>query len=52
MLFPILGPSSLPVVVSQPDKRHAKEQVLCWSGMTETVHKTSGSNEEDKAIDI
>jgi len=23
MLFPTLGPSSLPVVVTQPDKRHA-----------------------------
>jgi len=23
MLLPILGPSSLPVVVAQPDKRHA-----------------------------
>jgi len=23
MLFPTLGPSSLPVVVAQPDKRHA-----------------------------
>jgi len=23
MLFPILGPSSLPVVVAQPDERHA-----------------------------
>jgi len=22
MLFPILGPSSLPVVVAQPDERH------------------------------
>jgi len=23
MLYPILGPSSLPVVVAQPDERHA-----------------------------
>jgi len=23
MLFPTLGPSSLPVVVAQPDERHA-----------------------------
>jgi len=23
MIFPILGPSSLPVVVAQPDERHA-----------------------------
>jgi len=33
MLFPTLGPSSLPVVVAQPDERHAHST-------------TSGSNEE------
>jgi len=32
MLFPTLGPSSLPVVVTQPDKRHANRTaaVLEW----------------------
>jgi len=24
------------------------EQLLCWSGMTDTEHSTSGSNEEAK----
>jgi len=23
------------------------EQLLCWSGMTDTEHTTSGSNEEE-----
>jgi len=26
------------------------EQLLCWSGMTETEHATSGSNAEDHTI--
>jgi len=32
MLFPTLGPSSLPVVVAQPDERHANRaaSVLEW----------------------
>jgi len=32
MLFPTLGPSSLPVVVAQPDERHANSvaSVLEW----------------------
>jgi len=34
MLFPTLGPSSLPVVVAQPDERHAN---LEWY-MTDTEH--------------
>jgi len=25
------------------------EQLLCWSGMTDTERTTSGSNEEEKA---
>jgi len=48
MLFPTLGSSSLPVVVAQPDERHANrtlEQLLCWSGMADTELTTSGSNE-------
>jgi len=24
------------------------EQLLCWSGMTDTEHTTSGSNEEEQ----
>jgi len=29
------------------------EQLLCWSGMTDTEHKTSGSNEkEERAIKL
>jgi len=32
MLFPTLGPSSIPVVVAQPDERHANRaaSVLEW----------------------
>jgi len=26
------------------------EQVLCWSGMTDTEHTASGLNEEDYAL--
>jgi len=45
MLFPTLGSSSLPVVVAQPDERHAN-RTLCWSGITDTEHSTtSGLNE-------
>jgi len=39
--------SSLPVLVAQPDEDMQTEQHLCWSGMTDSVHSTSGSNEED-----
>jgi len=47
MLFPTLGPSSLPVVVAQPDERHANR--AAWSGMTDTEHsKISSSNEEEE----
>jgi len=47
MLFLILGLSSLPVVVAQPDESMQTEQLLCWSGMTVTEHTTSGLNEEN-----
>jgi len=48
MLFPTLEPSSLPIVVAQPDERHANRQLLCWSGMTDTEHNTTtGLNEEE-----
>jgi len=49
MLFPTLGPSSLPVMVAQPDERHVNKaaSVLEWY-MTKTEHNTaSGSNEEE-----
>jgi len=64
MLFPTLGPSSLPVVVAQPDERHANKaasvlewydrhrqtkQLLCWSGMTDTEHSTTSSSNEEEA---
>jgi len=45
--FPTLGPSSLPVVVAQPDERHANRtasMLLCWSGIMDTEHTISGSN--------
>jgi len=39
MLFPILEPSSLPVLVAQPDERMQTEQLLCWSVMTQSIVK-------------
>jgi len=36
MLFPTLGPSSLPIVVSRLTKDTQTEQLLYWSGMTDT----------------
>jgi len=44
MLFPIFGPSSLPVVWPSLTKDMQTEQLLCWSGMTGT---TSGSHGEE-----
>jgi len=38
---------SLPVVVAQPDKRHANRIVLCWSGMTDTEHNDSYERERE-----
>jgi len=51
MLFPILGPSSLSVVVAQPDERHANRtaSVLEWYDRHRTY--TPGSNEEDHNYD-
>jgi len=47
MLYPTLGPSSLFVVEVQLTKDMQTEQLLCWSGMTDTKHSTTyGSNEE------
>jgi len=46
MLFPIFGPSSLPVVVAHLTKDMQTEQLLCWSGMTDTELTTSGSNKD------
>jgi len=44
MLFPILGQSSLPVVVAQPDERYANRTASVL--MTDTEHTTSGSHEK------
>jgi len=33
-------------VVAQPDERRA-EQLLCWSGMTDTEHSTTSSSNEE-----
>jgi len=48
MLFSTLGPSSLPIVVAQPDERHAKRtaSVLEWYDR-HRAYTTSGSTEED-----
>jgi len=49
MLFSTLEPSSLPIVVSSLTKDMQTEQLLCWSGMTDTEHSTTScSNEEDQ----
>jgi len=50
MLFLTLGPSSLPVVVAQPDKRHANRIafVLEWYDR-HRVYTTSSSNEEEES---
>jgi len=46
MLFPILGPSSLPIVVAQPDKDIQTEQLLRWEWYdSHTAYSTTGSNE-------
>jgi len=45
MLFPNLGPSSLPVVVSQPDERYANRTT---ASVLEWYHTTSSSNEAKK----
>jgi len=44
MLFPILGPSSLPVVAAQPDRSLLRwigitEQLLRWIGITDAERK-------------
>jgi len=48
MLFPTLEPSSLPIAVAQPGKRHVNRTASVLECMTDTEHSTtSGSNEED-----
>jgi len=39
-------------VVAQPDERHANEQLLCWSGTTDTEHSTTSSSNEEEASDM
>jgi len=41
MLFPILGSSSLPIVVAQPDERHENRTAMCWSGMTYSCRRSN-----------
>jgi len=52
MLFPTLGPSSLPIVVVQPGERHANRivSVLEWYERHKALYCSiiSGLNEEDK----
>jgi len=46
MLFPTLGPTSLPVVMAQPDETCKQNSFCVGSDMTDTEHSTtSGSNE-------
>jgi len=49
MLFPILGPAVYPLWRPTLVKDMQAEQLVCWSGMTDTEHRSitiSGSNEE------
>jgi len=52
MLFLTLGPSSLPVVVAQPDERHANRAafVLGRYDRHRAISTTSSSNEEEVSI--
>jgi len=46
-----LGLISLPVVVARSlTKVMQTEQLLCWSGMTDTEHTTSDSNKVDQCL--
>jgi len=38
MLTPTLGPSSLPVVVAQPDERQASRTAIVLEWLTDTEH--------------
>jgi len=48
-MFPTLGLSSLPVVVAQPDEKHAN-RAASWSGMTDTEHSTTSSSNEEELL--
>jgi len=52
MLFPILGPSSLSVVMAQPDERHANRtaSVLEWYDRHRAYSTTSGLNKEQEFL--
>jgi len=41
-----LAASSLSGVMNQPEKETQTDQLLCWSGKTDTEH-TSGSNKKE-----
>jgi len=46
MLFPILGPSSLPVMVAQLDE--IEQLLYYWSCMTDTEHSTTSKSIEEE----
>jgi len=47
MLFPPWDQVVYPLWWPSLTKYMQTEQLLCWSGMTDTKHTTSGSNEEE-----
>jgi len=47
--IPIVGPSSLPVVMTQSDKRHVNKTDLCWGGIT-AKHNGLSSFEPDVVL--
>jgi len=50
MLFPILGPSSLPVVVAQPDEKHGNRTASVLEEYDDTDHSTTTSSNEEEAF--
>jgi len=52
MLFSNFGPSSLPVVVAQPDERHANRTASVLELYDKEHSTTSGSNEEEERAGI
>jgi len=54
MLFPTMGPSSLPVAVAQPDEilYMQTEQLVCWSGMIDTEYGYRDVNLQQKVTRV
>jgi len=50
MQFPTLGPSSVTVVVAQPNERHANRTASVLDGMTDTEHSTTSDSNELVAV--